>query len=66
MAYILPRAAIVLIGWIITCGVIRNVSSPGGAIAFSIAAVSWALAGIVCFGYLHRLRGELHEPRGRP
>lgn len=65
MAYVLPRAAIVLIGWLITCAIIRNVSAPGGAIAFSIAAVSWALAGIVCFGYLRRLRRELHEPRGR-
>jgi len=65
MAYILPRAVIVLIGWAITCGVIRNVSVHIGATAFYVAAVSWALAGIACFGYLHRLRGHLHEPHGR-
>ena len=65
MAYILPRAVIVLIGWVITCGVIRNLSVNVNATVFYIAAVSWVVAGIVCFGYLHRLRSELHEPRGR-
>jgi len=65
MAYILPRAVIVLIGWAITCGVIRNVSVQVSPTAFYIAAISWALAGIACFGYLHRLRSELHESRGR-
>jgi hypothetical protein len=32
---------------------------------FTVAAVSWALAGIICFGYLHRLRSELDEPHRR-
>jgi hypothetical protein len=66
MAYILPRALIVLIGWAITCGVIRNVSAQVGSIVFYVAAISSALVGIACFGYLHRLRSELHEPSGRP
>jgi hypothetical protein len=65
MAYILPRAAIVLIGWAITCGVIRNVTVHVSPTAFYIAAISWAVAGIACFGYLRRLRSELHEPNGR-
>jgi len=63
MTYVLPRAAIVLIGWTITCAVIHSVSAHVGATAFYIAAICWALAGIICFGYLHNLRNELREPR---
>lgn len=65
MSYILPRAVIVLVGWAVTCGIIHNVSIHVSATAFYIAAVSWGLAGIACFGYLYRLRSALQEHRGR-
>jgi hypothetical protein len=61
MAYILPRAFIVLVGWAITCGLIKNVSSHADSTIFYIAAASWALAGIICFGYLHKLRRAVRD-----
>jgi hypothetical protein len=64
MAYIVPRAFIVLIGWAITCGLIINVWSHVDAKIFCLAGASWALAGILCFGYTHRLRREAKDPHG--
>jgi hypothetical protein len=61
MAYILPRAFIVLIGWGITCGLMVNLGPRVDATTFVIAGASWALAGIVCFGYMHRLRIEAED-----
>lgn len=61
MAYVLPRAFIVLIGWAITCGLIANLWPSVDATTFAIAGVSWALAGLVCFGYLHKLRAEAED-----
>lgn len=65
MAYILPRAVIVLILWGITCGLIMHVWSKVDPMIFYVAGASWAVAGIVCFGYLHKLRREAHDPHGR-
>jgi hypothetical protein len=56
MAYLLPRAFIVLAGWGMTCALIFNVWSNVDAQVFYIAAAVWAFAGIVCFGYLRSLR----------
>jgi hypothetical protein len=57
MAYLLPRAVIVLIAWSVTCGII-NVWSSVDPVAFYIAGVSWALVGIAFFGYVYKLRSE--------
>jgi hypothetical protein len=65
MAYILPRAFIVLIGWGITCGLITDVWSNVDPKIFYVAGASWALAGFLCFGYLHRLRREAQDQHGR-
>jgi hypothetical protein len=64
MAYILPRAFIVLIGWGITCGLIINVWSNVDPSVFYVAGASWAMAGILCFGYLHKLRREAADQQG--
>lgn len=63
MTYILPRAVIVLIGWGMTCGIIANVWSHVDPMVFVVAAASWAVAGMVCFGYMHKLRREAADPR---
>jgi hypothetical protein len=63
MAYILPRAFIVLVGWGITCGLIKNIWASVDPKVFLIAGISWAFAGLVCFGYLYKLRGDM---QGRP
>jgi hypothetical protein len=56
MAYLLPRAFIVLVGWGMTCALIFNVWSNVDAQVFYIAGAVWACAGIICFGYLRSLR----------
>ena len=61
MAYILPRVFIVLIGWGITCGIMVNLWPRVDATTFVIAGASWALAGILCFGHMHRLRIEVED-----
>jgi len=65
MAYILPRAFIVLIGWAITCGLILNMSPRVAPMAFYVAGASWLFGGIVCFGYLRKLRREAQNQHGR-
>ena len=65
MAYILPRAFIVLVGWGITCGLIKNVCSTVDPMIYYLAGASWAFAGLLGFGYLHKLRGAAHGRRGR-
>jgi hypothetical protein len=57
MAYLLPRAIIVLIAWGTTC-LIMNVWTNVDPQVFYIAGAVWALVGIACFGYLHKLRHE--------
>jgi hypothetical protein len=65
MSYILPRAFIVLICWGITCGLINTVWSRVDLMIVCFAGTSWALAGIVCFGYLRKLRREAEGQRSR-
>jgi hypothetical protein len=60
MAYILPRAVIVLIAWGTTC-LIMNVFTTIDPLVFYIAGGVWSLVGLVCFGYLHSLRSEADE-----
>jgi hypothetical protein len=57
MAYLLPRAVIVLIAWGTTC-LIMNTFTTVDPLIFYIACGVWSLVGLVCFGYLHKLRGE--------
>jgi hypothetical protein len=63
MTYVLPRAFIVLIGWGITCALIKNLWHGADPMILYVAGASWALAGLLCFGYAHRLRRAAHEQR---
>jgi len=65
MAYVLARVFIVLIGWGVTCGLIANLWPHVDTTTFVIAGASWALAGFVCFGYMHKLRVEAEDQQGR-
>jgi hypothetical protein len=65
MAYFLPRAVIVLIGWGLTCGLIMSVWSYADPVIFYAAGASWAVAGIAYFGYLHKLRRQAHAQPSR-
>jgi hypothetical protein len=57
MSYILPRAVIVLIAWGTTC-LIMNIFTNVDPLVFYIAGGVWSLVGLVCFGYMHKLRYE--------
>ena len=57
MAYILPRAVIVLIAWSTTC-LIMNTFTNVAPLVFYIAGGVWSLVGLVCFSYMHSLRGD--------
>ncbi len=64
MAYLLPRAVIVLIAWGTTC-LIMNIWTNVDPLVFYIAGGVWAFVGLICFGYLHKLRREANLHRGR-
>jgi hypothetical protein len=65
MSYILPRAFIVLICWGVTCSLVNAVGFKVDLLIACFVAMSWALAGIVCFGYLHKWRREAESERSR-
>ena len=58
MAYLLPRAVIVLLGWGATYWLLTTLSPHLPPSIIYITGVTWVLAGIVCFGYLYKLRHE--------
>lgn len=60
MAYILPRAIIVLIAWGATC-LVMNIFTRIAPQIFYAAAGVWSLVGLVCFSYMHGLRGDTRE-----
>ena len=70
MAYVLPRAVIVLIGWGATYFILTALSTHLAPAIIYVTGVSWVLAGIVCFGYLYKLRREMgfshYRPAGAP
>ncbi len=61
MAYLLPRAGIVLIAWGLTCGLIKKLWPDADPIIFAIAGASWASVGIASFAYLRKLRRDVEE-----
>ena len=60
MSYMLPRAVIVLIAWGTTC-LIMNFWTSVDPLVFYAAGGVWAFVGLICFGYLHKLRREEDE-----
>jgi hypothetical protein len=69
LAYFLPRAVIVLLGWGATYWILTALSPHLAPAIIYFTGISWVLAGIVCFGYLYRLRrdaGLLPHGAGRP
>jgi fatty acid desaturase len=60
MSYLLPRTVIVLIAWGATC-LIMNFWTSVDPLVFYVAGGVWAFVGLICFGYLHKLRREEDE-----
>jgi hypothetical protein len=60
MSYLLPRTVIVLIAWGATC-LIMNFWTSVDPLVFYVAGGVWAFVGLICFGYIHKLRQEEDE-----
>jgi hypothetical protein len=59
MAYVLPRAVLVLLGWGATYFLLTLVSTEVPPAVVYMTGIAWVLAGVVCFGYLYKLRREM-------
>lgn len=59
MAYLLPRAVIVLIAWVLTSWLIDNLWPDTDPMIFYVAGASWACAGFAYFAYLRKLRRDI-------
>jgi len=57
MAYVLPRAIIVLIAWGTTC-LIMNTFTTIDPVVFYVAGGVWSLVGLMTFSYMHNLREQ--------
>lgn len=56
MAYFLPRAVLVLIAWGVTYWILTALSPHLPAAVVYFTGIAWMLAGLVCFGYIRKLR----------
>lgn len=61
MAYLLPRAAFVVVAWALTCGLIEKLWPEADPITFGIAGACWACGGVAYFAYLRKLRREIDD-----
>ena len=57
MAYLLPRAVIVLIAWGTTC-LIMNTFTTINPLVFYLAGGVWAFVGLMTFSYVYKLRQD--------
>jgi hypothetical protein len=57
MAYMLPRAVIVLIAWGTTC-LVMNAFTSIDPLVFYVAGGVWAFVGLISFSYMYNLRRE--------
>jgi hypothetical protein len=64
--YALPRAVLVLLCWGATYWILTVLSPSLPPSVVYITGISWVLAGVVCFGYLYKLRREVGTPQQRP
>jgi hypothetical protein len=58
MAYLLPRAFIVLACWGATYWVLTLLSTELPPSVVYITGIAWLLGGVVCFGYIRKLRRD--------
>jgi hypothetical protein len=65
MAYVLPRAVLVLLGWGATYWLLTLLSTQLPPAVVYMTGIGWALAGVVSFGYIRKLRREVDAAEGR-
>jgi hypothetical protein len=61
MTYVLSRAAIVVLAWGMTCGLIMRIWPAADPMTFAIAGISWVCAGAAYFAYLRKLRRAVED-----
>jgi hypothetical protein len=66
MAYVLPRAVLVLLCWGATYWLLTLLSTHVPPTVVYMTGIGWVLAGVVCFGYLYRLRREMELMEQQP
>jgi hypothetical protein len=59
MAYVLPRAVLVVAGWAITCALIRKLWPDADSTIFGLAGASWVFGGVAYCAYLRKLRRHI-------
>jgi hypothetical protein len=66
MAYLLPRALIILIALGLTCAMISHLWPGADPTVFGAAAAWWLVGGIAYFAYMRKLRRDIAAlERGR-
>ena len=61
MTYVLSRAAIVVLAWGMTCGLIVRIWPAADPMTFAIAGIPWVCAGAAYFAYLRKLRRAVED-----
>jgi len=61
ISYLLPRVALVIALWGMSCALIKNLWPPADSVIFAVAGISWAIAGAAYFAYLRKLKREIEE-----
>jgi hypothetical protein len=59
MAYLLPRAVLILAVWAMSCLLIHRWWPEADATIFVGVLLCWVMGGIAYFGYLHKLRRDI-------
>ena len=59
MTYVLPRAVIVLLGWGAMYWILTALSPHLPPTVIYLTGLMWVSAGVLCFGYIYKLRREL-------
>jgi hypothetical protein len=61
MAYLLPRAVLVVLAWGMTCGLIGKFCHDADPMTFGVVGASWIVVAAAYFSYLHKLRRDIEK-----
>jgi hypothetical protein len=61
MGYVLPRLAIIVLAWGITCGLLKSLWPGVDATVFGVVAAAWGIGGTAYFAYLRKLQRDIDE-----
>lgn len=54
MAYLLPRAVLIIIAWVMTCALTKELWPEADPVVFGVAGASWVFGGGAYFAYLRK------------